>query len=29
MDTACAYPGVAETLAQLASLPMAVLTNKP
>jgi phosphoglycolate phosphatase len=31
MDTTCAYPGVAETLAQLRrqELPMAVLTNKP
>jgi len=31
MDTTCAYPGVAETLDQLARLPipMAVLTNKP
>jgi phosphoglycolate phosphatase len=31
MDTTCAYPGVAETLAQLQrkNLPMAVLTNKP
>jgi phosphoglycolate phosphatase len=31
MDTTCAYPGVAETLAQLheKNLPMAVLTNKP
>jgi phosphoglycolate phosphatase len=29
MDTTQAYPGVAETLAQLAALPMAVLTNKP
>jgi phosphoglycolate phosphatase len=31
MDTTCAYPGVAETLAQLQrkDLPMAVLTNKP
>jgi len=23
------YPGVAETLAELKSLPMSVLTNKP
>jgi phosphoglycolate phosphatase len=29
MDMTCPYPGVAETLEQLASLPMAVLTNKP
>ncbi len=31
MDTTCAYPGVAETLAHLQrkKLPMAVLTNKP
>jgi phosphoglycolate phosphatase len=29
MDMTCAYPGVAETLEQLASMPMAVLTNKP
>jgi len=29
MDTTCTYPGVAETLEQLAKLPMAVLTNKP
>jgi phosphoglycolate phosphatase len=29
MDTTCAYPGVAETLEKLASVPMAVLTNKP
>jgi phosphoglycolate phosphatase len=29
MDTTCAYPGVAETLEQLANVPMAVLTNKP
>jgi phosphoglycolate phosphatase len=29
MDTTCAYPGVAETLDQLANVPMAVLTNKP
>ena len=29
MDHTCAYPGVAETLAQLNHLPMAVLTNKP
>jgi phosphoglycolate phosphatase len=29
MDNTCAYPGVAETLAQLSHLPMAVLTNKP
>src|ERR1700675_3379858 len=31
MDTTCAYPGVAETLAQLQrkALPMAILTNKP
>jgi phosphoglycolate phosphatase len=31
MDTTCAYPGVAETLAQLQrkGLPMAILTNKP
>ena len=29
MDTTCAYPGVPEALEQLASFPMAVLTNKP
>jgi phosphoglycolate phosphatase len=29
MDSTCAYPGVAETLEKLASMPMAVLTNKP
>lgn len=29
LDTTRAYPGVAETLEQLASVPMAVLTNKP
>jgi phosphoglycolate phosphatase len=29
MDTTQAYPGVAETLEELAGLPMAVLTNKP
>ena len=29
MDNTCAYPGVAETLAQLSHMPMAVLTNKP
>jgi phosphoglycolate phosphatase len=29
MDTTCAYPGVAETLEKLGSMPMAVLTNKP
>lgn len=29
MDTTRAYPGVAETLEELAGLPMAVLTNKP
>src|SRR4029077_6741976 len=29
MDNTSAYPGVAETLAQLRNLPMAVLTNKP
>ena len=29
MDNTCAYPGVAETLAQLGHVPMAVLTNKP
>src|SRR3984893_8460127 len=31
LDTTCAYPGVAETLAELdrQKLPMAVLTNKP
>jgi phosphoglycolate phosphatase len=29
MDTTCAYPGVAETLEKLASMPMTVLTNKP
>jgi phosphoglycolate phosphatase len=29
MDNTRAYPGVAETLAQLSQMPMAVLTNKP
>ncbi len=31
LDTTCAYPGVAETLAEIhrKPLPMAVLTNKP
>src|SRR5260370_15437069 len=29
MDNTCAYPGVAETLAQLSHMPMGVLTNKP
>ena len=29
MDTTRAYPGVAETLEELADLPMAILTNKP
>src|ERR1700722_20215102 len=29
MDSTCAYPGVAETLEKLQSVPMAVLTNKP
>lgn len=29
LDTTYAYPDVAETLQQLANLPMAVLTNKP
>jgi phosphoglycolate phosphatase len=29
MDSTRAYPGVPETLAELAHLPMAVLTNKP
>jgi phosphoglycolate phosphatase len=29
MDNTRAYPGVAETLARLKHLPMAVLTNKP
>jgi phosphoglycolate phosphatase len=31
MDNTCAYPGVAETLAQLQrkGLPLAILTNKP
>src|SRR5271165_4567108 len=29
MDTTCAYPGVPETLEELANVPMAVLTNKP
>jgi phosphoglycolate phosphatase len=29
MDSTSAYPGVAETLEQLARMPMAVLTNKP
>jgi len=29
LDSTCAYPGIAEALEQLRSLPMAVLTNKP
>lgn len=29
MDTTTAYPGVADTLAELKKVPMAVLTNKP
>src|SRR5258708_9627185 len=29
MDSTCAYPGVPEALAHLATFPMAVLTNKP
>jgi phosphoglycolate phosphatase len=29
MDSTCGYPGVAETLEKLESVPMAVLTNKP
>jgi phosphoglycolate phosphatase len=29
MDTTRSYPGVAETLEELAGLPMAILTNKP
>ena len=29
LDATCAYPGVQEALAALASHPMAVLTNKP
>ena len=29
MDTTRAYPGVRETLEELAAMPMAVLTNKP
>jgi phosphoglycolate phosphatase len=29
LDSTVAYPGVAETLEQLAPMPMAVLTNKP
>src|SRR2546421_8178115 len=29
MDSTCAYPGVPETLEQLAAFPMAILTNKP
>jgi len=29
IDSTCAYPGVRETLEKLASMPMAVLTNKP
>jgi phosphoglycolate phosphatase len=29
MDTTRVYPGVAETLEELAGLPMAILTNKP
>ncbi len=29
MDSTCAYPGVPEALAHLATFPMAILTNKP
>jgi len=29
MDRTCAYPGVKEALEELASFPMAILTNKP
>src|SRR5437762_13172911 len=29
MDSTCAYAGVPEALEQLATLPMAILTNKP
>ena len=29
LDSTCAYPGIAEALEQLNTLPMAVLTNKP
>ncbi len=29
LDSTCAYPGVPETLQQLAAFPMAILTNKP
>src|SRR6267142_6880769 len=29
MDSTCAYPGVPEALEELASYPMAILTNKP
>jgi phosphoglycolate phosphatase len=29
LDSTCAYPGVLETLEQLAGFPMAILTNKP
>jgi phosphoglycolate phosphatase len=29
MDSTCAYPGVPEALEQLATYPMAILTNKP
>src|SRR5260370_35292590 len=29
MDWTCAYPGVPEALAHLATFPMAILTNKP
>jgi phosphoglycolate phosphatase len=29
MDSTCAYPGVPEALEQLATFPMAILTNKP
>jgi phosphoglycolate phosphatase len=29
MDSTCAYPGVSEALAHLATFPMAILTNKP
>jgi phosphoglycolate phosphatase len=29
MDSTCAYPGIPEALEELASYPMAILTNKP
>jgi phosphoglycolate phosphatase len=29
MDSTCAYPGIPQALEELASYPMAILTNKP